>query len=130
MTHIESKTAQVNKPAEQLYHELLNFENFSKVMPEQVTKFEAGKDSFKFSMRGLPEVQLRLEETVEPTLIRMRSGSTKIDFSLMAHIIPQTADTCEVRFEFVGKFNPMMRMMVEKPLKNFIENLTDKVKEL
>lgn len=130
MTHIESKTTTINKPAEELYHQLLDFRNFNKVMPDSVTKFEADEDSFLFTMRGMPEVQLRLEEKVEPTLIRMRSGSSKIDFTLMTHITPVTENTCEVKFEFVGKFNAMMRMMVERPLKNFIENLADKLKDL
>lgn len=131
MTHIESKTAQINKPAGQLYHELLDFKNFNKVMPDSVTKFEADEDSFLFAMKGMPEVQMRLEEKREPELIRLRSGSkSKIDFALMAHIKPTSEDTCEVKFEFTGKFNAMLRMMVEKPLKNFIENLADKVKEL
>ena len=36
----------------------------------------------------------------------------------------------EVQLVFNGKFNPFIKMMVEKPLKNFIENLTDKIEKL
>ncbi|MDZ7847717.1 MAG: SRPBCC family protein [Owenweeksia sp.] len=130
MTKIESSKVTVNKPAKKLYDELLNFDNFRKVMPESVTKFEAQSDSFTFAMRGIPEVKLVLQETREPQMIRLRSGSSKIDFNLLAHIEPTTENTSLVYFEFTGKFNPMMRMMVEKPLTRFIEDLAEKVKEL
>ncbi len=130
MTHIESKTAQVNKPAEQVFEELSHFENFNKVMPESVTRFEADEDSFLFSMKGMPEVRLRLEEKQAPNLIRMRSASSKLDFSLLAHITAISTNTSEIKFEFSGKFNPMVRMMVERPLKNFIETLADRVAQL
>jgi len=130
MTRIESKTAPVNKPAEKLYHELLDFRNFNRVMPESVTKFEADEDSFLFAMKGMPEQRLRLEEKREPEYIRLKSASSKLDFSLEAFITPTSDDTCEIKFEFSGKFNPMVRMMVEKPLTKFIQSLADRVQEL
>ncbi len=130
MTRIESKTVTVNKSAQQLFDELSDFRNFNKVMPESVNKFEAHEESFLFGMKGMPEVRLRLEEKREPEYILLKSASSKLDFSLACHVKPVSENTCEARFEFVGKFNPMLRMMVEKPLKNFIENLADKMKEL
>lgn len=130
MTRIESKKAQVNKPAEALYQELMDFRNFSKVMPDSVTKFEADEDSFLFGLKGMPEQRLRLEEKQEPEYIILKSASSKLDFSLVINITPTSDDTCEVQFEFSGKFNPMVKMMVEKPLTKFIETLADRVEDL
>lgn len=129
MTRIESKTVTVNKSAEELFEQLKDLRNFKRVMPDSVDKFEADEDSFLFGMKGMPDVRLRVEEKREPEYIRFKSASSKIDFSLEGHVKPVTANTCEVRFEFSGKFNPMVRMMVERPLKNFIENLVDKMKD-
>ena len=36
----------------------------------------------------------------------------------------------EVQLLFEGKFNPFLKMMVEKPLQNFINSLTDKIESL
>lgn len=129
MTRIESKTVAVNKSAEELFSQLEDFRNFKKVMPESVDKFEADEDSFLFGMKGMPDVRLRLEEKRPPEYMLFRSASGKIDFSLEGFITPVSDNTCEVKFEFKGKFNAMVRMMVERPLKNFIENLANKMQE-
>lgn len=127
MTKIESKKVTIRKSAEALHAILSKFDNFSKFMPDSVTKFEADEDSFKFGMKGLPEVRLVLEDSQAPNLIKLKSASSKIDFSLSALITAITDDSSELKFEFEGNFNPMMRMMVERPLKAFIEDLVNKI---
>lgn len=130
MTHIESKKVVVNKSAEELFDQLINFQNFKKAMPDSVSKFEADDTSFLFGMKGMPEVRLVKKEERRPEYIAFKSASSKIDFSLACHIKPIDDNSCEAWFDFEGKFNPMLRMMVEKPLKNFIETLADKLKEI
>ncbi|WP_417612744.1 SRPBCC family protein [Owenweeksia hongkongensis] len=125
--NIESKKVIVNKSATELYKQLENFENFGKAMPDSVTKFEADETSFLFGMKGMPEVRMVLEEKNEPELVAFKAASSKLDFSLACRIRPINDNSCEAYFDFKGKFNPMLRMMVEKPLKNFIEVLADKL---
>lgn len=129
MTRIESKTVTVDKSANELYNMMLDFRNFHKVMPESVTKFESDENSFLFAMKGMPEVTMVLEEKREPEYILFKSAG-KIEFSLACYLTPKTENTCEAHFEFIGHFNAMLRMMVEKPLKNFIETLADKMSRL
>ncbi|MGB0176539.1 MAG: SRPBCC family protein [Owenweeksia sp.] len=130
MLHLESKTVTVNKPAEDLYDRLRDFRNFSQLMPESVQKFEADDNSFMFQMKGLPEVRVMVDEEQRPEMIKLRSASSKLNFTMTCHINAKGDDTCESHFEFNGDFNMMMRMMVEKPLKNFLENLADKLAEI
>lgn len=127
MTRIESKSVTIRKSAEVLHGILSKFDNFSKFMPDSVTKFEADDTSFKFGLKGLPEVRLVLEDSQAPNMIKMKSASGKIDFSLSALITALTDDSSELKFEFEGDFNPMVKMMVERPLKAFIEELVNKV---
>ena len=130
MTQIKSKTVTVNKSAQALYAQLQDFQNFHKAMPDSVNKFEADETSFLFGMKGMPEVRLVLSEKREPEFILFKSASSKLDFSLACNIKPISDDSCEAYFEFQGQFNPMLRMMVERPLKNFIEVLADKMKDI
>ena len=123
--NITSKTVTVNKSAEELYTLMNSFENFSKVMPESVEKFESDDNSFLFQMKGLPEVRLVADERVAHSLIKFKSASSKLDFTLSCHIADEGA-TSKVHYTFEGEFNMMMRMMIEKPLTNFIEHLADK----
>lgn len=130
MTQIESKKVDIQKSASDLYHQLADFKSFGKMMPENVQKFEADDTSFLFQMKGMPEVRLVVDQKTEPTLISFKSASSKLDFSLFCHIKPKGDQACQAGFEFTGNFNMMLKMMVEKPLKNFIENLADKLTEI
>jgi hypothetical protein len=130
MTIIESDIMSIEKSAEALYAQLLDFESFGKMMPDNVQKFESDNNSFLFQLKGAPEVRLVVDETVEPSLISFKSASSKLDFTLACNIEAIDANSCKAGFMFNGKFNMMMKMMVEKPLTNFIEKLADKLTEI
>lgn len=117
-------------PAGKLYHTLLQFDNFKKIMPDSVNRFAADEESFTFGLKGMPEVKLRLAEQKEPEKILLRSGSDKLEFSLQMEIKTVDEDTSELQFRFEGDFNPMVKMMVERPLRRFMDDLAEKVGQL
>lgn len=125
--NLESKKVTINTSATELYKKLEKLENFRQAMPDSVTKFEADDTSFVFGMKGMPEVRLVIKDKKEPELISLEAASSKLDFTLACKIKALDENSCEAYFDFEGKFNPMLRMMVEKPLKNFIEALADKL---
>jgi len=127
---LESKTVETSKSPEELYAFLCNVENYERIMPENISKFEVrDEDSFVFALKGMPEIRLRLTERIPFTLVSLGSASDKFDFSLSSSIgeIPTGS---KVALNFQGDFNPMMAMMVKKPLKNFIEHLADSLSRL
>lgn len=130
MTEINSKTVVVKKSANELYNQLINFQNFGDMMPDSVQKFEADETSFLFQMKGIPEVRLVLDKKEEPNLIQFKSASSKLDFTLSCNIETIDENSCEGKFQFKANFNMMLKMMVERPLTNFIENLADKLSEI
>lgn len=130
MTEINSKTSSISKSASDLFNQLINFQSFGSMMPDSVQKFEADETSFLFQLKGIPEVRLVLDKKEEPTLIQFKSASSKLDFTLRCIIMPKENNTCDAKFEFNANFNMMLKMMVERPLTNFIENLADKLKEI
>lgn len=127
MTKLESKTVTIDQSAGDLHAVLSKFDNFGSFMPDSVTKFEADDTSFKFGLKGMPEVRLVLEDSRTPELIKLKSASGKIDFSLSALITALDDTRSELKFEFAGNFNPMLKMMVERPLQSFIEELVDNI---
>jgi carbon monoxide dehydrogenase subunit G len=128
--NITSKVVTVNKSAEQLFDQLSDFKNFESIMPDSVERFEADENSFLFQLRNLPEVRLVAQEMQRPDFIKLKSASSKLDFSLSCQIEPLDDHSCKAGFVFDGEFNMMMRMMIEKPLGTFIESLADKVASL
>jgi len=122
MLNLQSKTVVVNKSAAALFDYLNELPNLKTLMPESVERFEADEDTFLFGMKGLPDVRLLRHEEERPSFMRFKSASSKLDFMLTAQI-KDLGETCELHFDFEGDFNAMMKMMVERPLKNFIEDL-------
>ena len=126
---IEGNKVSVNKTAKEIFDFLAEFKNFEQLMPEEVQKFEADETSFVFGIKGMPDVRLIKKSQVEYSQIILEGASSKLPVELKADIT-ENGDSSEVKLTFNGDFNPMIKMMVQKPLKKFIETLTSNIEKL
>ena len=78
----------------------------------------------------MPEIRLVVKEKQEFDKIILGAASSKLSFSLTAVINEISDNTCETQLLFDGDFNPMMAMMVKKPLQKFIDTLSEKAENL
>lgn len=123
---INSPKKTVNKSAEELFNFLTNIENFEKLMPENISKFEVLKeDTFVFALKGMPEIVLKLKEKHPNSKVVLGAASDKLPFTLTGNITEIDANTSEAELIFEGSFNPMMAMMVKGPITNFVKTLTE-----
>lgn len=126
--NLESPKVKSQKNQQEMYDFLTDVRNYEKLMPESLEEFKVtGENSFLFSLKGMPKIELAIQETQEPDLIVLGSTSEKFDFSLNAHIEDAGEDNSEVLLLFTGKFNAMMAMMVKSPLKKFINTLSENI---
>ena len=124
--NIESKTVTVNKSTQDTFDFLNKIENFEKLMPDSISKFEVlDSDKFLFALKGMPEIVLKRKEVEAPNKIVLGAGGGKIDFNLTGHIMSVDELNSEVKLVFEGDFNPMMAMMIKNPITKFIETLAD-----
>jgi len=128
--NIEGNKVTVEKTAEEVYTYLTTLENFEKLMPENTQKFEVDGDSFLFALKGMPEIRLVLKEKEPHSKIVLGAASSKLAFSLTALINEISANRTETQLLFTGDFNPMMAMMVKKPLTAFLTTLTDNLAKI
>lgn len=128
--NLESKKSVVNKSQKELFEFLTNLQNFEKLMPSTIDKFEVDGDSFLFSLKGMPEIRLVIKEKNEFDKIVLSAASSKLNFSLTTLIQPISENTCDLQLLFTGDFNPMMAMMVKSPLQKFIDTLAEKAEKL
>lgn len=129
-TKIESRTVTIQKSATEIFEFLSDARNFEKLMPEGVTKFEADADAFLFKLGSLPEVKLKISERVANERIVLSSAGGPIAFNLIGEWKAQNESGTEGKLMFEGDFNPMLKMMVQKPLTSFIEKLADNLEKL
>ena len=123
--HIESPTKSVNHSSETVFKFLSDVKNFEKLMPENIDKFELlNEDTFRFALKGMPEIVLRKEEERPNSKVVLGAASSKLDFTLTADIHEIDIDKSDVSLSFDGKFNAMMAMMVKGPLTKFINTLS------
>jgi hypothetical protein len=72
---------------------------------------------------------LKLKEKTSPKKIVLGSANEKFPFSLTADILETSDANSEVQLLFDGQFNPMVAMMVKKPLQKFIDTLISKIEQ-
>lgn len=129
-TKIESRTVNINKSASEIFEFLSDARNFEKLMPEGVNKFEADENAFLFKLGSLPEVKLKISERVSNERIVLSSAGGPIAFNLIGEWKALTDSTTSGRLMFEGDFNPMLKMMVQKPLTSFIDKLAENLEKL
>ncbi|WP_233898715.1 SRPBCC family protein [Tenacibaculum piscium] len=127
---IEGNKVIVKKSTKEIFDFLLKLENFEQLMPENTQKFEVDGDSFIFGLKGMPEIRLVMKEKTEYSNITLGAASSKLPFTLSSDICKISENESEVVLNFNGDFNPMMAMMVKKPLTKFIDTLTENISKL
>ncbi|WP_405607129.1 SRPBCC family protein [Polaribacter sp. Asnod1-A03] len=120
----------VEKSAEEVFTFFTDLQNFKQLMPENIQKFEVDGDSFLFSLPGMPEIRLVLKDKTEYSNVTLGAASSKLPFTLAADINKISDNKTEVELKFNGEFNPMMTMMIKKPLTKFVGTLTENIAKL
>lgn len=127
---LESRKITVSKSSEYLYNTLEQLSSYEGLMPESIEKFEIDNDSFIFGLKGMPEIRLVLKEKSPNNKIVLGAASSKMPFTLEVSINEISDNSSDVQMFFNGEFNPMISMMVKKPLTKFMETLIDNIEKL
>jgi hypothetical protein len=123
--HLESPTSRIDKSKKDVFEFLADLGNFEKLMPESIQTFEVlDSDTFRFALKGMPEIVLRRKEEIPYDRIVLGAASDKLPFSLTANLEEITPEQTEVTLNFEGEFNAMMAMMIKGPITNFLSTLS------
>jgi hypothetical protein len=129
--NLESPKVTVQNNAAYLFTALCNVNNFEKLMPDSIAKFEVtDADSFIFGLKGMPEIKLRMKDKTPNSKIVLGAASDKLPFTLTANIEEISESSAAIKLVFEGEFNAMMAMMVKGPITKFIETLSENMSKL
>ncbi len=129
--NLESPKVTVENNAAYLFDALCDVNNFEKLMPESIAKFEVtDADSFIFGLKGMPEIKLRMKDKTPYSKIVLGAASDKLPFTLTANIEEISESSAAIQLVFEGEFNAMMAMMVKGPITKFIETLSENMHKL
>jgi hypothetical protein len=132
MTIIETEKKVSKNSVDKLFAFLFNMNNFEKLMPaDKIEKWESSEEQCEFTIKGMARIGLKREESQEPDWIKLSSfGKVPFKFNLKINLESVSEEESSAQIHFEGDINPFMKMMVEKPLKNFFNMLVDKAAEL
>ncbi len=128
--NLESPKVAISKSPQEVFDFLTKVDNFEHIMPDSKQKFETlAADKFLFQLKGMPELILKQKEEIAPSKVVLGAASDKLPFTLTANISEEAGKT-ETQLVFDGDFNPMMAMMIKKPIQNFINALAENLSKL
>lgn len=131
MTKIESEKVEINNSTQNLFAFLSNFNNFQKLMPEQVTNWSSTEDECSFTIAGMATIGMKITEKKPYSEINIISnGKVPFTFKLKVLLNESGENKSLGQLIFEADLNPMLKMMVEKPLGNFFNLLAKKLKEV
>lgn len=129
MTVIESKSV-INKPVEQVYEFLADFNNHQRLMPENVGDWSSSKDEASFTIQNMAKLALKVAERKENQEISIvPSEKAPFDLTLIWKTKSIDAVKSEVTLTIQADLNMMMKMVASGPLKKFTDFQTAKLKE-
>ena len=129
----ESKLVEIENSIENVFAFLSDFNNFEKLMPPQVTNWKATHDECSFTISGMASLGMKIIEKTPSTLIKIESLPGKIPFTFHLFVQLTSLASAKTQGQLVfdsADMNPMVRMMVEKPLKSFFDLLVEKMKDI
>ena len=119
---LESSTASVERPIEEVFGKLTQANTYELLMPEEANFQIKDKKHFSFKLGGMPVIPLKLARQTPNTQIVMAADGGSVPFELHANLEEFNGET-KIQLVFEGNINPMMQMMVKKPLTQFLEAL-------
>ncbi len=131
MTEIKSDTVTIKNNAQNIYYFLGDFNNFEKLMPEQVINWHATPDSCSFTIKGMTDLGMKMKEKTEfSKIIWASDGKAPFEFTLESDLQDRDDNSTEVNLIFNADLSPMLKILAMRPLQNFLNMLTGKLKTL
>jgi len=132
MSDIKSDKTKINCPIGKIYGFVSDFNNFQKLMPDQVTNWQSTSDSCSFNISGMGTMALRFKEKFPETkIVIVPETGIKIPFTfeLICSLKPVSDEIIEAEFVFDHQMPAMISMMASRPLQNMVDIFAKKLKE-
>ena len=126
---IESSTAIAESPIEEVFDKLTKASTYERLMPEEASFRISDESHFSFKLGSMPVIPLKMARQTPHSQIVLAADGGNVPFELQANL-SKAEEKTQVQLVFEGDINPMMQMMVKKPLTQFLEALIGNVQKL
>lgn len=122
----------INSDQKTVFEFLSDFNNFEKLMPEQVSDWKSDKESCTFTIQGMTTITLTYASKQANHTIEIKPvGKTPVSFSLLMKLFESEKDITKTTsiVEIDADLNPMMAMIARRPLENLVNVMAEKLNE-
>jgi hypothetical protein len=123
LSNFESRSGKLSANAETVFAFLTDIRNFERFAPKgTIDNWQAQRDSCSFSVSMIGTVTVRIAGKEKYSKV-IYSGDAlkKNDFTLTLHIADTLTKQSIVRVVLSADLNPVMKIMVSKPIVQFLE---------
>ena len=131
MSKIESRIGVVKYSDERIFSFISDFSNFNNLMPSyKLAEWHADSDTCSFNIAGIGKAGLKIIEREPHKLIKITADDkTPMRLTMWVQLKVAGENDTRVKITVEPDVNAVMMMMVQKPLKEFIDNLISKLEE-
>jgi carbon monoxide dehydrogenase subunit G len=125
ISHYESRSGSLSCTSMEVFDFVTDIRNFEQFIPEgTITNWESEKDTCSFSVSMIGSVSVRIVKK-EPFKKVIFNGDAlkKNDFTLILNISEGNNNVAEVKVLLEAELNPMLKMVANKPIVQFLEML-------
>lgn len=130
---LQNKPATLNAGQKTVYEFLSDFNNFQKLMPEQVINWESDRETCSFTVKGMADLKLKYNRK-EPfhTIEVVPDGKAPINFKMTIHLDVNESNELKTTgiVEIDAALSPMMAMIAKRPLENLVNVMGEKLNEV
>jgi len=131
--NFNSKPATLHASQKKVYEFLSDFNNFEKLMPEQVVNWKSDSETCSFTISGMADMRLKYSRKEPPKLILVvPDGKSPIDFTLAIKLEVNDLDEQKTTgvIEINTSLNPMMAMIAKRPLENLVNVMSERLNRI
>ncbi|HLU87216.1 MAG TPA: hypothetical protein VKZ44_05635 [Taishania sp.] len=127
---IDSTKVEVNASPDTIYAFLKDANNLIHLLPkDNISDFKSSETECSFKVQGGVTITLVQNGGEEPNKLFLKSGDkSPFPFNLTVHI-NEIGDKTEGYIAFDGEVNMFLKMMVEKPLTNLFNYMSNKLQQ-
>ena len=130
MSSYKSDKIVVRKNDEDLFNTLSEFENLKNFLPPNIEKFEVYDETCILKVANLPEIKLNIHEKISNKFVCYSASESPVPFLMKSFIEKIDNNSSYLTFEIDIELNLMTKMMLEKPIKSFINQISNAASKL
>ncbi|HUX97441.1 MAG TPA: hypothetical protein VMV47_17030 [Bacteroidales bacterium] len=129
LSYYESRPGNLSCNPDEAFNFITDLRNFGRFIQEgTITNWKADKDSCSFNVSMLGTVSVRvIEKEAGKKVVYQGDALSRNDFKIKVVLSASPEGRADVRLQLTASLNPMMKMMADKAINQFMEILINEI---